>query len=99
MKKVLLCILGMIVIGFSYGQNNFPTAAGSSAVLDGGNYIIKSPNTGSWARGNFFRRSNSSTNLAGIGLLGSNNSPTRLFLGVGATPWTSTNGITILANG
>ena len=70
--------------------------------IQGSHLIIDRPDTtGGWARGIMYypTGSSSGTELAGIGLLGSGTSVTRIYLAHGGSPWASTAGIHILTNG
>jgi Tfp pilus assembly protein PilV len=70
----------------------------------GGSLIVQRPVTaGGWARGMMFTPDgsiNATTDaLAGIGVLGSGTTQSRIYLTHGISPWTSTAGIHILPNG
>lgn len=52
--------------------------------------------TGGWARGLTYKLSNNIT--AEIGVYGTGNSVTRAFMGIGASPWTGTNALTVTAS-
>lgn len=52
--------------------------------------------TGGWARGLTYKLSNNIT--AGIGVYGTGNSVVRAFMGIGASPWTGTNALTVTAS-
>lgn len=68
--------------------------------LAGTSINIRRPSTtGGWARGITFYTDDGSTVYAGIGLLGSDTSISRLYMTHGESPWGSTLGINILSNG
>ncbi len=70
----------------------------------GGEIIMQRPAVGGgWARGLHYTPDGSTnataSGLAGIGLLGSGSTQTSIYLAFGASPWASSNGMHILANG
>ncbi|UGU18146.1 protein bicaudal D homolog [Sinomicrobium kalidii] len=96
-KYLLLVILTIGYFGFS--QNRFPTATNSNVVIDGGRLQIKKPSTtGGWARGVHYLDQNN-TRYAGMGILGSGETPTRMYIGYGASPWAGGAGMYMLPDG
>ncbi|GBF73042.1 hypothetical protein PA598K_01327 [Paenibacillus sp. 598K] len=80
-----------------------PTFAGLNLNAATGGYNQRVPNNsgtpGSWARGASFLEDTTGTRIAGVGLFGTGESTQRLYLGYGASPWSTSNGIHILPNG
>ena len=70
--------------------------------LNGGNIQVAIPNTtGGWARGLLYYNPSvySTDEIGGIGMFGSQLTPSRIFIGFGNDPWYSTKGIQITSNG
>ncbi|CAL2059451.1 hypothetical protein [Tenacibaculum sp. 190524A05c] len=74
----------------------------SNLQLNGGNIQAAIPNTtGGWARGLLYYNPSvfSTDEIGGIGMFGSQLTPSRIFIGFGNDPWNSTKGIQIKSNG
>lgn len=99
MKKVYFLLI-LLSGYFGFSQNQYPTAKGSHMDLDGGTIrMIKPSITGGWARGFHYRNETNNNNYAGIGILGSGETPKYLFMGHGTSPWSSGKGLYVLPNG
>jgi len=72
----------------------------SHLTIDGGFIKMMKPvTTGGWARGLMYYNTDSPNIWAAIGLLGSDETPTHIYLAHGSTPWASGLGIYVKTNG
>lgn len=84
------------VSGIATFNNGDPRTLNNSFLVG----LPMQPGSGGWARGVFFRDTDDmNVNVAGVGAFGSGESITRLFMGIGASPWAGNRGITLSHNG
>lgn len=85
------------------GTANITVADATKLPLAGGtmtgSITYSNTTTGSWARGFEGRIASTSALAAGIGVLGSGDSISTVYLGLGASPWSSGNGIRVTSSG
>ena len=85
------------------GTANITVADSTKLPLAGGNMtgdlVYQNATAWPWARGLTARIQSSGAYAAGIGFLGSGDSVSTAYLGVGATPWASGNGVRVTAGG
>ena len=93
-------------IASSTGTNatiTFTAADVGALPIGGGNMtgdlVYRNIGTGGWARGLSAYIQSSGAYAAGIGFLGSGDSLSAAYLGIGASPWASGNGIRVTATG
>lgn len=100
-KLKITCVTFLSAIALtSLAQNQYPTAKNTSIRLDGGSIILRSPGSAGWARGLSFYDPSGSDRYLAMGLLGNTANASRFYIGFGhGTPWNSTLGLQILANG
>ena len=85
------------------GTADITVADPTKVPLAGGNLtgdlIYQNVGVGGWARGLTAKIQSSGTYTAGIGFLGSGDSVSTAYLGVGSSPWSSGNGVRVTAAG
>ncbi|MBC9795857.1 hypothetical protein [Sinomicrobium weinanense] len=99
MKKLYILFVFLSLSHLGISQNQYPTATGSSILIDGGGINVMRPaTTGGWARGISYFKAKGDIRYGGIGMYGGGETPHYIYITHGETPWKG-NGLFMLPNG